>query len=161
MTTPGSYSYCTEPDVRPLLGDLELPSTLNIEDFIEKASKDVTLWMGARYALPLLGDPADEYSALLLREASAELAAAYIILAQAQGGEDNRVNAYGRHLYDRAQARLAPYMESLVLPGAVVKAQGATLGGPIAVYNVDSISPLEDFYRYVQGAPAPSGYGGF
>jgi hypothetical protein len=151
MTTPGSYSYCTADDVAPLLGDLELASTLDIADYISKASKDVTLWLGARYALPLLSDPADEYTTLLLRESTAELAAAYVILATAQGGEDNRINAYGRHLHERAQGRLLPYMESLVLPGAVVKAQGTTVGGPIGVFNVDSVSPLETYYRYIQG----------
>jgi hypothetical protein len=144
-----TYSYCTQADVTPLLGDLTLPSTTDFPGMINKASADITLWLGQRYALPL--PTGNAYTTLLLTEASAELTAAYIIMAQAQGGEDNRVNAYGKYLADRAASRLNVYMcGETILPGGTVISDTGTVGGPVAVYNQDSFSPLEYYYRYMQ-----------
>ena len=155
-----TYTYCATADVTPLLGDMELPSTLDIPGLINKASADVTLWLGTKYELPLQ-TTADDYTTLLLTESTSELTAAYVILSQAQGGEDNRINAYGKHLWDRSQSRLMPYMTNLALPGTTIRVTTATKDGPVAVYNADSRSQVENYYLYTQHPPLvdPNGYG--
>lgn len=143
--------YCAASDVLPLLGDLILPTTLDMDAMITKASNEITLYLGSRYEIPI--PLTDDFTVLLLQEATSELTAALIIASQAQGGEDNRVNAYGKWLYDRAQERIRPYMCDLSLPDAVVRPSGSTLDGPVAVFNIDSVSPVESFYRYIQQPP--------
>lgn len=145
-------AYATANDVLPLLGDLTLPSSLNVSTYVDRAAQEIDLVLGARYVSPL--SVSDAFTVILLKTVNSELAAAQIFLSQASGGEDNRINAYGKHLWDRAMMRLAPYLGDLGLPGNVLRPDSlidsGSGSGPVAIYHEDSVSPLETFYRYVE-----------
>lgn len=141
--------YCTIPDVQPLLGDLELASTLDIQTFIDLAAREIDLALGQRYEVPVV--TTDYFTLTLLRTVNAELAASQIFLSQASGGEDNRVNAYGIHLFNRANIRLHDYLIDKILPGLTLLVADSVGLGPAVIYHEDSASPLTEFYRFVQG----------
>lgn len=145
-------SYATDADVLPLLGDLELPSTLSITTYVNRASDEIDLALGVRYVVPLT--PSDYFTQRLLSVANAELAAAHIFLSQASGGEDNSINSYGKHLWGRAMERLKPYLEGvLTLPGTVLRPDSSIDegAGPVGIYHEDLVSPVAEFYKFVQG----------
>lgn len=146
-------AYCTESDVRPLLGDLELASNLNIATFIDRAAIEVELALGQRYVVPIVAG--DYFTNKLLQTVNAELAASQIFLSQASGGEDNRVNAYGMLLFNRANERLKEYLIDKYLPGTEIRDTSAISVGPTVIYHEDSASPLTAFYRWAQGADVP------
>lgn len=139
-------SYCTIDDVTPLLGDLEFSSSFDPSPYITKAAADMDLTLGRRYVVPVLSN--DYYTNTLLLTVNAELAASQVLMSLAQGGEDNRVNAYAMHLYKRAIERLSPYYTDLVLPGSTLLEGMENLAtGPAAIYQEDSESPLTNYYR--------------
>lgn len=151
-------AYATESDVTPLLGDLVLPSTLSIGSYVNRGADEIDLWLGLRYIVPI--EATDYYTQRLLATANAELAAAHIFLAQASGGEDNKVNAYGLFLYERAQERIAPYLEAMQLPGVVLRPQPALGAGPIAILQQDDKSLLTAAYGYFGNRPKWYAYSG-
>lgn len=140
--------YCTEDDVLLLLTDLELSSTVDVQSFIDKAATDIDLTLGRRYVVPILSN--DYFTTTLLKTVNAELTASQMVMALAQGGEDNRVNAYGMHLYKRATERLSPYYTDLVLPGATLREGEENLAaGPVAIFQEDEVSPLSVYQNFV------------
>jgi hypothetical protein len=142
-------AYCVEADVVPLLGDLELASTLSIQTFIDRASVEIDLALGNRYIVPV--DTDDYFTTMLLKTVNAELAASQIFLSQASGGEDNRVNAYGMLLFNRANERLRDYLADKLLPGATPRdEESAGSLGPAAIYQEDEESLFANFNRLTQ-----------
>lgn len=138
-------AYATDSDL--LLGDLELSASVSTALYLERASRDVDLALSRMYVTPI--PTADPVTAHLLSSVTADLASAYLLLAVAQGGEDNHVNAYGQHLYARAWDRLRPYLNGdLSIPGATL-VPVPTQAGPVAITQEDSRSLVEAFYKFV------------
>lgn len=152
--------YCTTDDVLLLLTDLELSSSVDVDAFIAKSATDIDLTLGRRYVVPILSS--DYFTQTLLKTVNAELTASQMVMALAQGGEDNRVNAYGMHLYKRAIERISPYYTDLVFPGATLReGQEALATGPAAIFQEDADSALASYYRFVSDpyyVPNPSGF---
>lgn len=91
---------------------------------------------------------------MILKSVSADLSSAYLLFAQAQGGEDNMVNAYAKHLYDRAWERLMPYRMGDLLPGAVVNPALVGSTSPVSITQQDPNSILTGYEVFVTTPPA-------
>lgn len=143
-------AYATAADLQ--LGDLEISENVDKIAYLVRASRDVDLALSRTYVTPIT--TATGAGEVLLRNVTADLASAYLILAVAQGGEDNQINAYGRHLYDRAWNRLAPYLEGSRIPGAIL-VETPTEVGPVSITNEDSRSLVQAFYNFTSGPFSP------
>lgn len=142
-------SYCSVSDL--LLGDLELSSRLIVDDYIARAARDMNTVLGRRYVVPVVS--AEQFTKDVLASICADLASAYVVMSTAQGGEDNRVNAYGLFLYNRASAALLEALDGPALPGATMRDASAAKRGPVTVTQQDKSSPVETFYNFTQGEP--------
>lgn len=141
--------YCTVEDL--LLGDLRIPPSVDVDAYIQRAARDIDLALGQRYDTPI--STTNPYTVNLLRNVCSDLASAYLIMAQAQGGEDNNVNAYGLFLYNRARNTLDPYRTTETLPGADIL--GPTTGGgtgPVSIVQEDEESLFAPFKRLTENA---------
>jgi len=82
-----------------LLGDLET-GHLDKTQYLEFAEDEINSFLGVMYVLPL--PTLSAHNALTLKVTQARLASGRLILAMAQGGEDQELHAYGRHLVELA-----------------------------------------------------------
>lgn len=145
--------YCAPNDM--LLGDLQIPPTIDPNIYIDRASRDVDIAMGAQYTVPLT--TLTGRGQIVIKVVTADLASAYLLMAQAQGGEDNTVNAYAMQLYNRAWERLMPFRQGEPLDGAVLAhppdaTTGATTGA-ISIRQQDTNSILTNYERLVHSNP--------
>jgi hypothetical protein len=156
-TSSGGAVYADAQDM--LLGDVEMPTSRDhdLTAYLRRASRDLDVALGVTHVVPVV--TADPSGLALLRSVTADLASGYYILAQAQAGEDNRVNAYGMHLFKRAWERIDPYVEGKKIPGATLKTTDSPTVGPVQVRQQDINSPVEAFYRWVgDTSTVPSPY---
>lgn len=144
---PLDPAFCTPSDL--LLGDLELASSVKINDYIIRAARDMQVTLAQKYVTPIVST--SPVGKDVLRLVNADLAASYIITAVAQGGEDNRVNAYGVQLWTRANSRLMYYMDEQNLPGVTLLAPASSYSlSPVGVTQEDSGSGVAAYYNFVQ-----------
>lgn len=87
-----------------LLGDLLLPAEFDLDKWVNLASDEMDSRLGFTYVIPLTG--LTDTESLFLRDINNKLASGRLILAQAIGGEDNRLQAYGESLIKDALASL-------------------------------------------------------
>lgn len=144
--------YCTAADL--MIGDLQIPSSVDTNVYIARACRDIDIALGERYVTPIV--TLNVYTTNLLKNVAADLASAYLVLAQAQGHEDNLPNAYGIHLWNRAKNALQPFIDGKPVPGATLLAS-RTDDLPISVRNEDAASLLGAFETFVT---TPNPYAG-
>lgn len=140
--------YCTRDDL--VLGDLELSSRLDPQDYIRRASRDVDVVLARRYVVPVPSTAAQQTQDLLT-SVTADLASAYILMSVATGGEDNMTNAYGMHLFNRAMTTLGNYVTGdSVLAGVETAPNPGSSSetGPVAIRQEDPESLIAGFYQF-------------
>jgi hypothetical protein len=145
--------YCTQDDL--LLGDLRISPDVDVDSYIRRAARDIDLALGRRYDTPI--ETTNAFTINLLRNVASDLASAYLIMAQAQGGEDNQVNAYGLFLYNRARAALDPYIASEFLPGTDPLGPGTddSVGAAVSIVQEDAESLFAPFKRLTDPVTYP------
>lgn len=118
------------------------------------ASDEVDSHLGKRYVVPLnfSDDQADGYiaphSQLAVQRIANFLASGRLILAQAVGGEDNRLQRYGEYLVMQALEELV----GLIVDGAVEQVEADARGPGIAQEDTDS--PIAAYYaNFGRGGP--------
>lgn len=154
--------YATENDL--MLGDMLLGPAVSPEKYLQEAEEDVDIALGDSFEMPYdVDDPnAIERTVILLRRITARLASGRLILAQAIGGEDQSLQAYGKHLISEAEQVLTAIRNgSLDFEGPTPIEGAVEYTGP-TVYNYDSESAVDSFYDYFMGAnpvPLPPGAG--
>lgn len=145
--------YCSPNDM--LLGDLQIPPSVDPSLYIDRASRDIDIAMGAIYEVPLTS--LTGRGALVIKSVSADLASAYLLMAQAQGGEDSVVNAYAMQLYQRAWDRLMPFRQGEPLEGGVLAnppdpSTGAS-SAAVSILQKDKYSLLDRYEVLVHSDP--------
>ena len=120
--------YCTQADVLPLKGDVALPSTVQVQDFIVRANNDIDAALSERYVVPIVGGTAQTTAVLLA--INADLATGRLIMSLTVASQDEVLNEYGRSLVSRAiegdaatgTLGLRALREgAFILPGATLK----------------------------------------
>lgn len=127
-----------------LLGDMELGENFDSERYVRAAHNEINSRLGFIYVLPIEVE-AESASALLLNKICNFLASGRLILAQAVGGEDQQVQAYGRSLIRDAFTELG-----LILNGDLPLQDAELIGGSPAarvpsIKNRDAVSAVEAF----------------
>ncbi len=151
-------SYCVAADL--LLGDLQIPSTVNVDKWITDAADEIDSRIAFRYVTPVVASDAiatQRATALTLKRINARLASGRLILMLAAPSERANLHAYGQSLVHEALSELAMIVDgSLPLPDVAVITDGIDDlrdDGP-ALGQQDASSGVEAFY----GATMARGY---
>lgn len=146
-------TYC---DVEDLLLGSNMPTPTGASKFVTQACDEIDSVIGFKYATPVVVDdsPESRPTTLLLKKIAIWLASGRLILAQANGAEDDQIQQYGRYLVEQALAALNAIGDgTIVLPGAPPATEGTTFPTGPQITNVDETSQVEDFTA-VFGNPA-------
>lgn len=144
--------YCTTSDL--LLGDLQLGSKVDPDEWIAKAVDEIDSHVGLRYETPLTG--LARASELRIKRICAQLTSGRLLLALDNGTDD--LHAYGRDLVQQALAEVLAIENGLLdLIGATTVDvaeidEAASSRGP-SVTNVDAYCATEAYEAHVHGDP--------
>lgn len=155
-------AYCEVADVQRQLGQISLPPSITVDDYINDAADKVDAALSSRYVVPVpivVGEANDRQAASVLRRLNADFAAGWIILAAAGPGSSDRVQAYGKYLLDGAQRALDALSAGTVVLDNQPASETHNLrsAGP-KVVGVDRYSLVDQFYQneYPEGfMPGP------
>ena len=148
-------AYATVSDL--MLGDIALGTAVSPEKYLQEAEEDVDIALGQVYAMPydVEAPGAVPHTVILLRRIVSRLASGRLILAQAIGGEDRQLQAYGKHLIDEAEAVIHAIVNgTLDFEGPEPIEGAAQFTGP-SIVNYDAASAVDTFYETFMG-PAPA-----
>lgn len=155
-------TYATAGDL--MLGDMALGTAVSPDKYIQEAEEDVDIAIGEVYEMPydVASPDAVERTVILLRRITARLASGRLILAQAIGGEDQSLQAYGRHLIEEAEAVMNAIIDGRLEFEGPEPIVGATEYTGPTVYNHDKASAVDSFYEAFlphRGTSPPGGTG--
>lgn len=145
-----------------LLGDMQVSSKTNVTAYVEDAASEIDSIIGVRYKTPI--DTAEattvlaHHSVALLRKLNNHLASGRLIMAEAIGGEDTSVHAYGVFMVRSALRELQQIANGEIdLDGAEEwpDAGGDDTTGP-SVANEDATAGVAAFYDEFMRAPGTS-----
>lgn len=140
--------YCDVTDL--LIGDLPLGSSVNPQRWIDDAADEIDATIGHRYAIPIPIEQLTDVSRLTLKIINARLASGRLLLAQAQGGEDDSLHAYGKWLLDEATVALSALREGNIILESDDGSYGPSLEDDAfdapSIKNKDEVSIVESFY---------------
>lgn len=137
-----NIGYCEVTDL--LLGDLDVEG-IDKYAAVNSAAAEMDGELGQRYILPLDLTVAPDWVTLKLKTINQNLATGRIICAQAVGGEDSKLNAYGESLLNLAYGELAKIVcGDIRLSGLTVDPTSFRSTAPI-VSNRDAASAVDDF----------------
>jgi hypothetical protein len=93
-------SYCDQSDVVILKGDFTIPKSVDIDEFIDRAERDIDVALSSRYIVPITSTEPQAMN--LLKSITADLACGRLILSMSVASEDNSLQSYGKSLVNRA-----------------------------------------------------------
>ena len=135
-----------------MLGDMALGPAVSPEKYIQEAQEDVNISLGQVYEMPVsMGQDTPDRTKILLRRITARLASGRLILAQAIGGEDSQLQAYGRHLVDEAEAVLSAILDGRIDLEGPNRVEGAAETTGPTIDNYDKTSGVDAFYEHFMG----------
>lgn len=106
----GRTTYCESDDVKLYYVNLRLPPDgVDIKDAIEAACDEADGYIGVRYHVPISVSESDSdkrHASLMLKTATAQLAAGRLITSAATGGERTGTHDYGKCLIKTALVTL-------------------------------------------------------
>lgn len=140
--------YCVKEDL--LLGDLQVPRSVQLDEWIQSTADEMDAWLGQVYKLPIELDPTTpghQADILLLKKINRFLATGRIIISANAAAADNRLHAYGAQLVADAERELAR-----ITAGRTVIEAGELLVTPelrssaLVITHRDSVSYVDEFY---------------
>lgn len=142
-----------------LTGDLQLPTYVDPQRFVNDAGDEIDSQIGFIYATPvnvnaLLGVPTLRPIALLFKRINNFLASGRLLLATDVSGEGGRTHAYGMELIKEANLALAAIVTGklqLQIPPADPN-DVVVPSGPLQ-YNKDAESNVDAFYDRLTERP--------
>lgn len=140
--------YCSADDVT--LGSMELPRGVDVDKVIEQQAEHMDSVLGRIFQLPFtlsVTDPDQRPYALLLKKVNAYLAIGDIIIKAGGPRQDTEVLAYGMYYVKQANAILNAIENGKLEIPFLERINGVEDGQAPAIFNRDSFSRIEEFYR--------------
>lgn len=135
-----------------LLGDLQLGSSVNPQDWVDRAADEIDSHIGLRYETPVDIGELTRPSMLRLKRLNAHLATGRLLLSVDNGDDD--LHAYGNSLVQGALQELVGIENGMTdLPNAPLLAAGAVGATGPSVVNQDGYSGTAAFENFVMGDP--------
>jgi len=117
------------------------------QQYCEMAGDEMDGMIGFVYILPLSG--MSLHVELLLKNIARKLSSGWLILAQATGGEDTAVHAYGQSLVMEAMRELWAIRNGQIELGLPKVVATATEGNAPEIIQGDDASGVDAFYDFV------------
>ena len=144
-------AYCQITDL--LLGDMPVGTT-NKQTFVDSAADEIDSVIGYRYQTPVDvtgGSPVSRPSKLCLKNINVWLATGRLVIAQAVGGEDNKLQEYGAYYLRTAMEWLQKIVDgSILIQGAPLAPGAADFSDGPVISNEDSVAMVGAFYNFAQ-----------
>lgn len=141
--------YCTADDM--LLGDLQVPRNVSIDQWILSTAEEMDAWLGQVYKLPIQLDPmtpGHQADILLLKKINRFLATGRIIISANAAASDSRLHAYGAQLISDAERELARITAGrTVLEGGELLVEEVMRSQPLIITHRDAHSYVDTFYN--------------
>lgn len=140
--------YVTKGEIS--LGDMALPSYVDVDALIVQAAHDMDASLGRTYVLPLKlqeDDPAHRPIIYLLNKINRYLVMGRIVIDAAVGSEDTQLQAYGNYHIRAAESALKALADGdPLIPGQVLlKPDDSRVTAPL-ISNRDKVSFVDAFY---------------
>lgn len=152
-------SYCEKRDL--LLGEINVPSFIDSDQYILNASEEVDVALCGVYSTPftMAENSQTRPTVLFLKQVTSKLASGRIIMAAAAGAEMSEIHQYGIYLVNEAIESLKQVASGeFILPGATQVDPSPSDTGGVRIKNVDATSNVEDFYNQIQKQTVPVPY---
>lgn len=141
-----------------LLGDMSVSPTVDKDAYVEDAANEIDSRIGVRYETPINvgeGTTLAHHSIMLLKKLNNHLATGRFIMAEAIGGEDSSVHAYGVFMVQSALREIDMIRSGEIdLEGVDERFSGVDDSTGPTIYNEDATPAVQTFYDNVMSPPS-------
>jgi hypothetical protein len=150
-------AYSTKEDL--LLGDMQVSANVNKDAYVNDAANEIDSRIGVLYYTPVALAGLENHSRVLLIRLNNHLATGRLIMAEAVGGEDRSVHAYGVFMVRSALREIDQIAQgSIELEGADLRPSSVNDDSGPTVRNADAFSAVDAFYDATMVPPGTSLY---